>query len=396
MAGDDPFDTLAVRLFAALTTVPVIFFQDISRKYHSQLRNYYYLMMIWVFPITWGLMLSLNAAMAPIESSPYMFFWALQYCAGIYIYSQLINSTLLSFAGWMSSVIIVAGVVFLNVKEPNLELLSSFYLGPILFGYAAIIYAGSITSSSPKYSQKESLAAAEMMSAQLAHQMRTPLTGVSMRANATAKHLKALVDVYRNSQEQRLTKRQLELIKDSCRDIVEEADYADALIDMLLHTTSSRGLRENDLASMDVDSLITEALERYPFRSSVERDLVTHKIMETFVIRGNKVLLVHVLFNLIKNAIYYVQRSPEGKIHIRTAIVGNIGKVHIEDSGPGIPKENLNRIFERFFSTTDSKHGTGIGLHFCSSVMEDIGGTIEATSTPNIKTTFTLNFPIAP
>ena len=116
-------------------------------------------------------------------------------------------------------------------------------------------------------------------------------------------------------------------------------------------------------------------------------------IVEDFSITAPEVLLSHVLFNLLKNAIYYVEKSGGGQITIRVS--SDAREVVIEDTGTGIPSENLPRIFDRFFTTTDTGHGSGIGLSFCRMVMDGIGGTIGCESELNEFTRFTLTFPEA-
>ena len=69
--------------------------------------------------------------------------------------------------------------------------------------------------------------------------------------------------------------------------------------------------------------------------------------------------------------------------------------VTVKDEGQGIPEENLNRIFDPFFSTK-GKHGTGLGLAIAAASMARIGGTISAANRAEGGAVLTLNFPIAP
>jgi signal transduction histidine kinase len=67
--------------------------------------------------------------------------------------------------------------------------------------------------------------------------------------------------------------------------------------------------------------------------------------------------------------------------------------VSVEDTGIGIKKEVLARVFEPFYTTKSS--GTGLGLAIAHRIMEDHGGTIQVSSTPEIGTTAVLTFPVA-
>ena len=71
-----------------------------------------------------------------------------------------------------------------------------------------------------------------------------------------------------------------------------------------------------------------------------------------------------------------------------------LGGKRIKDYGRGIAKENLPHIFDRFY--TKSRSGTGIGLAFCKTLMEELGGTIECKSSLGKYTRFTLTFPELP
>ena len=63
--------------------------------------------------------------------------------------------------------------------------------------------------------------------------------------------------------------------------------------------------------------------------------------------------------------------------------------IKIQDSGPGIPEENIGKIFEPMFTT--KKTGTGLGLVICKSIIEQHGGSIEVSNKP---TTFTIKLPL--
>ena len=101
--------------------------------------------------------------------------------------------------------------------------------------------------------------------------------------------------------------------------------------------------------------------------------------------------MTHVFFNLLKNAVYYVEAANQGGIDIRVETGDKFNKVYFKDTGTGIPAKSLPHIFERFYTTTDN--GTGIGLAFCQLVMQSFGGDISCQSTEGQYTEFTLKFP---
>ena len=160
---------------------------------------------------------------------------------------------------------------------------------------------------------------------------------------------------------------------------------------MLLINSSEQPLRGLDFELISAADCVRLAVERFPFPSEQERRRLNLDLESSFTISAPEVLLIHVLFNLVKNASYYVEKSGGGTITVRTDAAQRT--ITIEDNGTGIPPENLSRIFDRFFTTTDTGHGSGIGLAFCKMVMTGVGGSIACDSTVDEYTRFTLSFP---
>ncbi|MGA1675424.1 MAG: sensor histidine kinase, partial [Pseudomonadales bacterium] len=151
---------------------------------------------------------------------------------------------------------------------------------------------------------------------------------------------------------------------------------------------------DRDAQETPASEVVEESIRRYPFSNSQERAAVSSEILEDFTIKAEKLLVVHTVFNLIKNAVLHMQRSPGGKAQIQVYQKGGKGVIEVRDTGPGIPKVIQKRIFERFFTTLEAGQGAGIGLSFCKMVMEGLGGEITVDSTEGEHTTFRLWFPI--
>jgi signal transduction histidine kinase len=106
---------------------------------------------------------------------------------------------------------------------------------------------------------------------------------------------------------------------------------------------------------------------------------------------GDKTLMVHTLFNLFKNSLYYIHAAKKGIIEIwcEKKEDGNI--LHFKDTGKGILSDALPKLFEKFYTTT--YHGTGLGLAFCKLAMTGFGGSIKCTSEYGEFTEFEMIFP---
>jgi two-component system sensor histidine kinase KdpD len=110
---------------------------------------------------------------------------------------------------------------------------------------------------------------------------------------------------------------------------------------------------------------------------------------------GDGVRLAQVFENLFTNAIKYAPGSP---IDILLKRVGDSILISFIDHGPGIPKDSLPLIFERFYRVRGEKTvtGTGLGLYICKQIIQAHRGKIWAASTPGHGTTFMIELPIIP
>jgi NtrC-family two-component system sensor histidine kinase KinB len=110
------------------------------------------------------------------------------------------------------------------------------------------------------------------------------------------------------------------------------------------------------------------------------------------IVKGDAARLRLVFMNLLTNALKYTPRK--GEVVVRLASMQNAGppgksklQITVTDSGPGIPSELRERVFEKFFRVEDERadgpkgvRGTGIGLYLCREIIEALGGTIACTA----------------
>jgi signal transduction histidine kinase len=98
--------------------------------------------------------------------------------------------------------------------------------------------------------------------------------------------------------------------------------------------------------------------------------------------------------NLLSNAVKYAPESP--KIEVKAGTVGDNIIVAVRDHGLGVPKDELPKLFEKFFraSTSTGIPGTGIGLHLVKHLAELHQGQVTVDSTEGKGATFSLSFPI--
>ena len=99
--------------------------------------------------------------------------------------------------------------------------------------------------------------------------------------------------------------------------------------------------------------------------------------------------------NIIINAEFFMlEAHKRGTMTIVTEQVGRSVRISFTDDGPGIPPENLGRIFNPFFTTKDVGKGTGLGLSICHGIVTEHGGRIYARSEPGRGATFIVELPL--
>ena len=111
-------------------------------------------------------------------------------------------------------------------------------------------------------------------------------------------------------------------------------------------------------------------------------------------VKGNPDELLHVLVNLITNAVHAMELGG-GTLTLETTLCDGQVRVRISDTGCGIAPDKISEIFEPFFTTKAPGKGTGLGLYNVKTVVNNMHGTIAVDSRIDKGTTFTLSFPNA-
>jgi two-component system sensor histidine kinase PilS (NtrC family) len=222
--------------------------------------------------------------------------------------------------------------------------------------------------------RSERLASIGRLAAGIAHEIRNPLASIS----GSVEVLKSLPGADTET-------RQLVDIA------VREVDRLDRLISDLLDYARPRTEERQPLDLGEVASEIGKALEH----ERRDRNITVVVDAEPGVgIDGASGQIRQVLWNLIRNAIDAMPSG--GNLRMATSLEELSGGqreavLTVSDTGVGIPKEDLDRIFEPFFST--KPNGTGLGLATVARIVEDHRGNIDMHSDRGKGTTFTLRFP---
>ena len=217
----------------------------------------------------------------------------------------------------------------------------------------------------------------------VSHELRTPLTTVKSYAET-------LMDESMNDKD--LQSRFLSVI-------IKEADRMTRIVKDLL-TLSKLDEAQNEVIEPDdinLQVLLDGVIEKMYITAKKKNQEITYKpINEVPVFKSNRDKLEQVIINIVSNAIKYT--SDGGKIDLVSGKLYNDAFVKVIDNGIGIPKENIPRLFERFYRIDKARSrdtgGTGLGLAISKQIIENIGGTITINSEFGKGTEVIITFPI--
>ncbi len=222
--------------------------------------------------------------------------------------------------------------------------------------------------------QKERLSALGQLTATVAHELRNPLSAIRNTVY-TFKELAASKSLNLD--------RPIERVERSI-------SRCDRIIGELLDFTRVRELRKS-VASFDkwLDDVLND--QKLPAGLALVRNLSA----PGYALAFDAERMRQAIINLVENAAQAMSAgnnaSSDGRIVVTTAARLNVFELIIADNGPGIPAENLAKVFEPLFST--KSFGTGLGLPMVKQVVEQHGGKVDIASTPGKGTKVTIRLP---
>lgn len=199
------------------------------------------------------------------------------------------------------------------------------------------------------------------------HELRTPLTVISGYIDIFEKHFDK-IDV--NQQHEILG-----IIRNNLSRFEKLTEQV-SLIAQFKHGTFKIKSSE-----FEVNTFFDEVLE--PYRNMLGENLAIekHNVGQSSIIKGDKDRLLHVIDNLLNNAVKHTH-PDDRMIRVNLGIQPTVLRIVVSDNGAGIAPENLEHIFKQFVSiqTEYSVTGTGIGLYISAKIIKAHGGTIRAHS----------------
>jgi two-component system NtrC family sensor kinase len=224
--------------------------------------------------------------------------------------------------------------------------------------------------------RSERLATVGRMAAQIAHEVRNPLSSIGLNAELLGDELATEADEARRM----------------VASIIGEVDRLTEITETYLRFTR---LPRPNLEGEDLGGLVASVVAMG--RGEIVQEGITLDVdiaPDLPELPADEAQLRQALINLVRNAREALASAPTKRLGISVAHHRPSGRllVRVSDSGAGIDQRDLGKIFDPFFST--KAQGTGLGLALVQQIVVDHGGQIDVESEPGRGTTFTLAFPI--
>jgi signal transduction histidine kinase len=335
------------------------------------------------------LLLALLLYFSDLSRNPFLFFFVLpMIIAGMYLRGNVPYF----FGAFVTA--LVGGIMLLEYQQtiPRFPIYFSSEPAPPLAGeyllalfvafastlWVTLYFARSIRNyvdrAHEEIRQKEKMVGIGQLVAGIGHQIANPLDGVQNCLRRIGEHVK---DDSRLTEYVQMMEEALERIERTTKRVQSFA--------------RPRGL---DLRDTSVNTAVEATLHLLQ-PDQAEGIAIRTEFAEVPLVHGDPYTLQEVLFNLCRNAIAAMPQG--GEMTIRTRVLGphdetNPGDVAIDvvDTGMGIPRGTLERIFEPFYTTRADQGGTGLGLGLCRMMIAEMDGRILVHSELNRGTTFTV------
>jgi signal transduction histidine kinase len=385
------YENLPLRIVGSCLFIPILF----KEKWHARLQKIfpYY----WYFCITYALPFFFTFMTLKTDASPV---WVESSLVALFVMFFLLDWFMLLLLSLLGG--LLASLIFLISTENALEQLHNFHHIPI-FLFAVLI--GIVSNYESEKIRIEQEIAMLATAGSIAHELRTPLAAIRSGTTGIKAILPNLIETYRLAKESLLSipeirPNHLKTLQKVLGDIELETRSANSIIEMLLISTrfSDTSIKQI-IEHCSALECIQTALEEYPL-SLTEKDLIFLDKTRDFQFSGSSFFVVHILLNLLKNSLRQIAQHGKGTIKItieNTERNVPFNCISFLDTAGGISPEVFPHIFERFYTTSQVKEtsalGIGIGLAFCKDAMNRLGGKIECETVFGQHTVFSLFFP---
>jgi len=224
--------------------------------------------------------------------------------------------------------------------------------------------------------QAQKLAALGVMAGGIAHELRNPLAICSSAAQFLM--------------EEEITP---EFRRECAQKMQQGMQRASGIIDHLLKFT--RPSERGDRVKLDLLAVLKETLALVADQAKIQNITVQAQLPEApAFVQGDARLLQQVFLNLFLNAIHAMPAGGRLRVAVQTAL--HQVSVQVADTGHGIAAADLGNLFDPFYSKSNGRRGTGLGLPLCYAIVQQHAGAIEVDSAPGQGSAFTVRLDLSP
>jgi CheY-like chemotaxis protein len=368
-----PYDNFYLRLSASIFCLPLVFQKYWPKRYESYLVGCWYFCLIYALPFV--------CTFLAIKNS-FTSMWMMTEVMAIFILALCIDIPLLLLACVVIGVIAAFLAVIFTSELPlllsNTDQASLALLPVILI--SSMLFSNEMRKGRSRASLEKTKALTGLAGS-IAHEMRNPLSHIKYAADSITN---AFAHGEQINSAEIVNKIYLHLTQ-----ISTAVNRGLQVIDITLREVADKPINSANFDYLSAATITGKAIEEYGFDSPDERNKVTINVLNDFSFKVDETAYIYIIFNLIKNALYYLPSHPDATIIVTI----DHQKIAVTDNGPGIPQHVLNNLFKNF-TTAGKADGTGLGLAYCQRAMHAFGGNIRCESVVGQYTTFTLTFPV--
>lgn len=385
-----PYENLFLRIIGTVSFAPLAFFPFLSSKFKQNFHWYFFAASTYSMPFFFSFMLLKNE---------FSFVWTMSAMAGLSFLIAIVYDWVLV------SLMVLTGFIlsYLCVLVIDGQVLFTHFQPESIFVYSFALVGGLVVSYRTEVTNTARILIMKSMAGSISHELRNPLNAINLAAHQLQPIL-AKLDV-KHIADEVVKKKNAEVKKEITElDSIISSSISEVNIIMnaVLADINEKPIIADQFSICSAEKIIPEIVASFSYSSALEKEKVKLEINSenNFFFKAIPGRLNFIIYNLLKNALFYLKQFPNSVVTIgaesRTISGVSWNSIYVHDTGPGIPSEIIPQVFGDFF-TSGKKEGTGLGLVFCKRNMRIFGGEIICESEfgqgENGWTRFSLLFP---
>lgn len=215
----------------------------------------------------------------------------------------------------------------------------------------------------------------------VSHELKTPITSIRILADSLISMGEAPVELYQ------------EFMQDISHEIDRESRIIDDLLEMVRLDRSNASL---NISKVNLNELLESVLKRLKGQADQNNIVITLECMRQVVAEIDELKMSRVITNVVENGIKY--NKDDGFVNVSLNADQTYFYIKIVDTGVGIPEDEIDKIFERFYRVDKARSretgGSGLGLTICNNIVQMHHGVIRVSSDYGQGTTFVIRIPL--